>query len=58
MKKLSVTVVTSRHTGNEYYVVKSLRGRYFYIVPRKNPAQKALLADRRDYSKPIEVEVA
>lgn len=57
MKKLTVQIVTSKHTGIDYYVVKSLRGRYFYIVPKSNPAQKWLLADRCDFSKPVEMEV-
>ena len=58
MGKVKATIVTSKFTGAEYYVVKSLRGRYFYVVPRKNPAQRAMCVNRCDYTKPIEVEVA
>lgn len=55
--KYKYTEVTSKHTGKAYYVVKSMRGRYFYITPKSNPAGKPLLADRRDYTKPVEKEV-
>ena len=58
MNKITATVVKSKSTGMDYYVVKSLRGRYFYIVPKSNPAQQAMCADRRDFTKPVVMEVA
>ena len=58
MKKVKATIVTSKFTGKDYYVVKSPRGRYFYLVPKSHPAQKAVCANRCDYTKPVEVEVA
>ena len=51
------TEVTSKMTGKAYYVVKSMRGRYFYLVPKSNPAQRAVLFNRKDFTKPIEKEI-
>lgn len=51
------TEVTSKITGKAYYVVKSMRGRYFYLVPKSHPAQSAVLFDRKDFTKPVEKEI-
>jgi len=42
----------STRTGMEYYVVNSMRGLYFDLVPKKNPAQTPVRMDRRDFTKP------
>ncbi len=50
--------VTSKNTGKTYYVVNSMRGQYFDLVPKSNPAQNPIRCDRRDFTNPIEREVA
>ena len=51
------TEVFSKRTGIAYYVVKSMRGRYFRLVPKSHPAQRSVTYERKDFTKPIEREV-
>ena len=50
--------VISKNTGKTYYVVKSMRGRYFDLVPKSNPAQHPIRCDRRDFTNAVSREVA
>jgi hypothetical protein len=47
----------SKHTGEKFYVINSMRGRYFDLVPKSHPAQNPLRFDRRDFTKPVWKEV-
>lgn len=54
---MKICEVKSNATGECYYVSRSLRGRCFYLVPKKNPAQEPFLAYRKDFTRPVEKEV-
>lgn len=48
---------TSKRTGEAYYVINSMRGQWFDIVPKKNPATTPYRAPRREFTKPVWKEV-
>lgn len=49
---------TSKRTGESYYVINSMRGRWFDIVPKENPATTPFRANRSEFTKPVWKEVA
>lgn len=42
-------IVKRKRDGQEFYVIRSMRGRYFDLVPKTHPAQKPVRFDRRDF---------
>ena len=59
MKKLIESMQTmNKRTGERFYVMNSPRGLYFDLVPVRNPAQKPIRFDRREFTKPEVVTTA